>query len=127
MARDGYGNVWFDVHATEEAGPDQLVALGKILEAWQASLEQVSIHGLTELLQGRYPAPCEPVRMAPDPNGEIDFGERGRFTIATPWLQCFARVTTHERVMSEEALWRSLCDAVPASAGRVTQADSGHW
>lgn len=127
MARDYVGNVWFDVHAKGRASSGDLVALGKALEAWKARAGDVSIHGLDELLQGRYPAPCEPFTTVPDPQGEIDLGERGRFSIPTPWLYCFARVTTHERLMSEGALWRSLQEAVPADVGQVTQADSGHY
>ena len=127
MARDYLGNVWFDIHAKEHASRDELVALGKALETWKARSGDVYVHGLEELLQGRYPAPCEPVTLVPDPQGEFDFVERGRVSIPTPWLHCFARVTTHERVMSEGELWRRLNEAVPAEVGEVTQADSGHW
>jgi hypothetical protein len=127
MARDSFGNVWFDVHAREHASSDDLVALGKALETWKARAGDVSIHGLDELLQGRYPAPCEPFTAVPDPQGEIYLGERGRFSIPTLWRYCFARVTTHERLMSEGELWRSLQEAVPADVGRVMQADTGHW
>ncbi len=127
MARDYLGNVWFDVHAKEHASRDDLIALGKALETWKARAGNVSVYGLDELLQGRYPAPCEPFPAVPDPQGEIDHGERGRFSIPTPWHYCFARVTTHERLMSEGELWPSLQEAVPADVGQVTQADSGHW
>ena len=127
MARDYLGNVWFDVLAREHASSDDLLALGKALETWRAGTGDVSIHGLGELLQGKYPAPCEPFTAVADPEGEIDVGERGRFSIPTPWRYCFARITAHERLLSEEELWRSLQEAVPADLGRVRHADRGHW
>ena len=133
MATDSAGDIWFDVRARESATSDDLVALGKVLKTWQAQAGKVSILGLEELLQGRYPAPCEPFPMTPNSEGDIDLGERGRFSIPTPWLYCYARVTSRTPVMSEKELWRrlelrrKLEDALPADVGHVTNPDSGHW
>jgi hypothetical protein len=34
MAWDSHRNIWFEVYAVERASRDDLVALGKALEAW---------------------------------------------------------------------------------------------
>ncbi|MFO1095312.1 MAG: hypothetical protein U0992_18710 [Planctomycetaceae bacterium] len=54
------------------------------------------------------------------------------FPIPTPWLYCYARVTSPMPVMSEKELWRRLElrrrleEALSANVGEVTNPDSGH-
>ena len=112
-----------DVHPVEDASTEDLIALGRALRAWRRRAGRgVAVQGEEELLQGRYPEPCEPFPMESDSQGE-----EGRFAIPTPWRYCFARVTASAGLGRVRTLRSSLAAAILPGVGTITEADSGHW
>jgi hypothetical protein len=126
MANVWGGDVVLDVHAKREASRTSLIALGRALEAIQSQEPRItSIHGVQELLQGRYPSPCEPYLTVPDPEGEVSPFDGRRYSIPEPWLYCFARVTA--RGITDEELIAVLRRAISVDLGEVTEMDTGHY
>jgi hypothetical protein len=101
-----------DVHALPGARPEDLVELGKRLEILGRAIPRLSVHGLEELLAGRYPSACEMSFYERDPNGER--------AVDKPWEHMFARVTLSSKVMTQEALSRVLEEAIPPHLGTVS-------
>jgi len=106
-----FAQVWPKEHAT----PEELQALGEVLQAWRAEHPHVTrIGGLDDLLSGRYPPPDGPTPYEESPDGSWRpvprFGQDGmkvefrRMAIVDPWKYCPAIVWGDEGMNGEDAI-----------------------
>jgi hypothetical protein len=121
-----------EVYPKEHATREQLLALGKELEAWRSSQPSVTaIGGLEELLSGRYPPSDGPTPYIEDPEGDVlmPFGRltsdglrtefrRGR--AVDPWLYCPAIIWATEEITSNEVIESLLRSIPPALIWNIT-------
>jgi len=120
MAVDSNHVAYFDVHAIQDAKPDDLKKLGLSLSELCIKFPAITATGIDELLTGNYPQPIETFfwtgKISDTINGKADEG-----SIPTPWIYCFARVSSPIQLISEQNLLNILQDHIPDQLGAISE------